>query len=113
MADPLIQAWSWFQLAVHRLAVPIALGIGLYWAYLLYQRTQNDTDPSIRKFSSGGIGGLSFVVSGTYLSAAIAAVIALVTWPAPMDTPAIGFLLVAGVVFHAILEYREMAGAGG
>jgi hypothetical protein len=114
MADPLIQLVEWLQVLTNRFAVPLALGIGLYWAWVLWNRTQDTSDPSIRKFSSSGVGSMSFLVSGAYFSALLAGTIALVTWPAPLESPLIGVLLVGGVAFHAAMEAREdrMEGAG-
>jgi hypothetical protein len=108
MADPLNQAVQWGLATVRSFAVPIALAVGAYWAYLLFRRLfRSSSDPSIRKFSSSGIGSMSMVLSGAYLSALLAGSIALVTWPAPMDTPWLGALLVGGVAVHAAVEKRE------
>lgn len=95
-----------------QLLAVVALAIGLYWAYLLYRRSVDSSDPSMRKFSSSALGSMSMVVSGVYFSALLAGGIAVVTWPAPMETPWLGALLLGGVVFHAILEYRESRGGG-
>jgi hypothetical protein len=86
----------------------LAIGAGIYWAYLLYRRIfVSASDPSVRRFNSSAIGSMSFLVSGAYASAAIAGSIALLTWPAVIETPAIGYALVGGVVVHAAFEYRE------
>lgn len=88
-----------------------AVGIGAYWVYLLYRRTfQSSADPSYRKFTSSRLGSASFLVSGVYMSAAIAAVIAVLTWPLPLENRLVAGVLVGLVVFHAVLEYRESTG---
>lgn len=108
MADPLNQAIQWSIETVQEFAVPIALAVGAYWAFLLFRRLfRSSSDPSIRKFSSSGVGSFSMVMSGAYLSALLAGSIALVTWPAPMETPALGALLLGGVAVHAAVEKRE------
>lgn len=86
----------------------LAVGMGLYWLYLLYRRIfESSADPSVRKFTSSSVGSASMLVSGAYASAAIASAIAFLTWPAVVETPSIGYLLVAGVVVHAAFEYDE------
>ena len=110
MSDPVTQAIMAGIEFIKQPAVaaPIAIGVGLYWAVILYQRgVVNDTDPSIRSVNETSLGFKSFIISGAYLSMAIAGVIAFVTWPAPLETPLLGLLLVGGVVFHSALEYRE------
>lgn len=88
----------------------LAIGTGIYWAYLLYRRIfVSASDPSVRRFSSSAIGSMSMLISGAYASAALAAGIAVLTWPAVIETPAIGYLLIAGVTAHAAFEYREAA----
>lgn len=108
MADPVNQTVQWFVEAVQQFAIPIALAIGAYWGLLLFRRLfRSRSDPSIRKFSSSGIGSMSMVLSGAYLSVVLAGSIALVTWPAPMEMPLLGALLAGGVAVHAAVEKRE------
>lgn len=88
-------------------APALAIGMGVYWLWTLWRRTRNSSDPSLRRFSSSGIGSASFLVSGAYVSMLIAAGIAALTWPLVVDTPAVGVSLAVGVAFHAALEKRE------
>jgi len=91
-----------------RLAPWFAVGIATYWVYLLYRRTfRSSGDPSYRKFTSSQVGSASMLLSGAYLSGAVAAVIAVLTWPLVLVDPRVGFVLVGLVAYHAALEYRE------
>lgn len=113
MPDPLTQIFIWFGELIDQLAVPIAVAVGLYWAYLLYRRARvSSSDPSYRKFTSSALGSASFQISGAYLSALLAIVIAVVTWPAPAETPSFALILLGGVAAHAIIEKNEAMEAG-
>lgn len=93
---------------VRTLAEFLALGVGVYWLAALFRRTfQTSEDPSYRKWSQSRVGSASFIVSGAYFSAALAAAIALLTWPIALEQPVVGAVLVFGVAYHAALEYRE------
>ncbi|MFC7077867.1 hypothetical protein [Haloarcula halophila] len=104
---PAAQALELAAQFINQFAAPIAIAVGLYWAWILYRRTIDDTDPSVRKFGSSALGSWSVLVSGAYASALLAAFIAFVTWPAPMETPILAALLLGGVAFHAAMEKRE------
>jgi hypothetical protein len=91
-----------------RVAPWVAVGIAGYWLYLLYRRTlRSSGDPSYRKFTSSQFGSASILVSGAYMSAVVAVVLAALTWPLPRREPVVALGLVGLVVYHAAVEYRE------
>lgn len=110
MADPIKQWALWFGEMLATFGPLLALTLGLYWAWLLWNRLRDDTDPSYRKFSSTSVGSASFVVSGSYVSALLALTIGFLLWVAGMLTAAVGAVLLAGVVGHVWLEKREEMG---
>jgi hypothetical protein len=86
----------------------VAIGIAGYWLFLLYRRTvRSSGDPSYRKFTSSRLGSASVLVSGAYMSAVVAVVVAVLSWPLPREQPLIALALVGLVAYHAALEYRE------
>lgn len=94
--------------AVKTLAGIAALSLAVYWLYTLFRRTfQSDGDPSVRKTTSSRIGSSMFLVSGAYYSAVVAFAIGALSWPMPVEQPAVGAALAFGVLYHAALEYRE------
>lgn len=112
MSDPVTQAVvTAFEFVKQpKVAMPLAALIGAYWVYVLYQRTfVSSGDPSIRSVNRTSLGFKSMIISGAYVSMAVALVLAVLTWPAPLETPLLGVALVGGVAFHTILEYREAA----
>jgi hypothetical protein len=84
----------------------IASGAGLYMAYLLYRRSTSTADPSVRKGVDTAVGSYSMLASGAFAIAMLAGVVALVTWPMPVET-VLGPLLLAAVLYSAGMEYRE------
>jgi hypothetical protein len=96
---------------VQRFAVPLAIAVGAYWLVHLVRRVRSNDDPSLRKTTSSGTGSMMVMLSGAYFSAALAGMIVFLTWPAPVESPGLGLLLVGGVTFHAVLEKREDMGA--
>lgn len=109
MTDPVTQAID-SGIAFIRsdsIAAGVALVVGLFWAYILYRRIGDSTDPSIRKTTSSALGSSVMLVSGAYLSAALAGAIMFVTWPLALQSPGFTLFLVGGVGFHAAMEYRE------
>lgn len=108
MINALNQVLQWTLIFINRFGPVVAVGLGAYWLWLLYRRTfESTTDPSYKKWYSTGIGSMSMLVTGAFLSAAIAGLIAFLTWPAPVETPLFGLVLIAGVVFHAAVEKQE------
>lgn len=95
------------------IATFIALAVGAYMLYLLYRRSTDTADPSVRKSFDTAVGSYSMLMSGAFAIAGLAAVVALVTWPAPTETPILGVLLVGAVVYAAAMEYRESREEGG
>lgn len=94
-----------------QLAPFAALGIGVYWLWTLFVRTfRSDEDPSYRKWTQSQVGSMSFIVSGAYFSAAVAALITVLTWPLAAESPVVGLALVGGVAYHGLLEYEEARG---
>ena len=111
MADGIGQVLNGLLAFVAEFAGLIALPIGTYWAWVLVRRFRSSTDPSVRKSTTSGIGSMSMLVSGAYLSVAVAGTIAAVLYVAGSLTPTFVGLLAGGVVAHAVLEKREDRGA--
>lgn len=86
------------------------IAIVLYWLWVLLRRVRSSEDSSVRKSISTGMGYLSVLVSGVYVSAALAGAITVLTWPLVIETPAVAVALAAGVAVHALLEKREDMG---
>ena len=110
MADGIGQMLDGLLAFVVEFAGPIALAIGAYWAWVLVRRFRSNTDPSVRKSTTSGIGSMSMLLSGAYLSVVVAGTIAAVLYLAGSLTPAFAGVLAGGVVGHALLEKREDRG---
>jgi hypothetical protein len=93
-----------------RLGAALAIALGGYWLYVLWSRATSSTDPSLRKQSETALGAMSTLISGVYVSAMVAGLIAYVTWPAVAENLGLALLLLGGVTFHAILELNEKRG---
>lgn len=107
MNSPAAQLLKLVAQLINQFATPLALSVGLYWAWVLVRRWRDDTDPSIRKFSSSAFGSVSFIASGAYKSVLLAGFVVFVTWPAAIETPILGALILGGIAFHAALEKNE------
>lgn len=110
MIDALTQWLLWSWELVRTVGPIVAASLGLYWAWLLWRRLRSSTDPSLRRFSSSGVGSASVVVSGAYLSALLAVVIGGLLFVAGMFSLPVGAALLAVVGVHAVLEKREAMG---
>lgn len=100
MVEQVVANWS-------TVATVLAAGVGLYLLLVLWRRLQSSSDPSMRMQSSSAAGTTSVLLSGTHVSMLLAGVIGVLTWPAAIEEPAIGLLLVLAVVLHYYLEKRE------
>lgn len=110
MVDAGSQVLFWLADLLARFAGPIALAVGGYWAWVLFKRFRASGDPSLRKSTSSGVGSMSMLVSGVYVSILLAGSIAVVLWLAGSLSPMLAALLFGGVVTHAALEKREDMG---
>lgn len=70
----------------------------------------SSTDPSVRKTMSSSVGSVSFIASGAYVALGLAMVIASVTWPLPVESPAFGVVLALAPIGFGILEQNEAMG---
>lgn len=100
----LVQYWP-------TIATIIASGTGLYLLWVLYERIMAGDGASLRMTSKSGAGATSVTLSGTHVTATLVAIIAVVTWPAAVEAPALGGLLMLAVVGHYILEKSEADGS--
>lgn len=91
------------------ISTAIAFGLAVYLAFVLYERFQDDSDPSVRLQSSSGGGSLSILLSGTHVTALLLAGIALLTWPLPIAEPFIAMAMVGVLATHYYLEKREVS----
>ena len=112
MADGLGQMLAGLLAFVEEFAGPIALAIGAYWAWVLVRRFRSNTDPSVRRSTTSGIGSMSMLLSGAYVSFVVAGTIAAVLYLAGSLRPTFVGLLAGGVIAHAVLEKREDRGGG-
>lgn len=85
------------------LGIPVlALTIWMVWA-----RTQSSADPSSSVAIRTDTGSFGFSISGAYLVAVLAAAVAVLTWPLPLEFPLFGaaHVLLVGVAWW--LEKQE------
>ena len=101
----MVDVWTWIM--QDTIAAVIALALGGYAALLLYQRSMSTDDPSISVSIRTFLGSYSLLKSGAFAIVALLGGVALVTWPAPVETPLLGGLLVGGVLYAAGMEYVE------
>lgn len=109
LIDLMVELWTFLQ--QDSVATLIALAAGGYMALLLYRRSMGTEDPSVRKSIDTAVGSYSMLMSGAFAIAALASVVAVVTWPAPVETP-LGLLLVGGVLYATGMEYWESRAEG-
>jgi hypothetical protein len=110
MVDAIGQLVLWFINVVEQFAAPIAIAVGGYWLWVLWRRLGDSSDPSMRKQTQSGIGSMSMLVSGAYVSVMLAAAIAVTLWLAGWLSPLVAGVLLTGVIAHAALEKREDMG---
>lgn len=76
-------------------------------AWAVYQRTQSSADPTGSFAIQTATGSASVSISGAYWIALLVGVVALVTWPLPMEFPLFGaaHVLLVGIAWW--LEREE------
>lgn len=114
LANPVRQVFGWFvtlldQLFIHwnRVAPVLALALGVYLAWVIGTRIRSNEDPSFRYQSESGAGTTSIMVSGVHVTLVLVTTIALLTWPAVIQTPVLGLVLLGAVIVHFVVEKQE------
>lgn len=86
----------------------VAFGIAVYLAYITLRRILGDSDdPNASVAASSDTGSFSFLLSGSWYVAALAAVLAGLMWPLPKEDPRVAIILVGLVAAHWVIERRE------
>jgi len=88
--------------------VILAFGLIVYLAVMLYNRFEDDADPSVRYQAESATGTMSILISGAMLTALVLFVLTFLIWPLPVEMPAVGAMMVGVFVAHYYLEKQEV-----
>lgn len=87
----------------------VAITMGAYLSWVLFNRFRTGEDPSIRYQKESGGGSMSLLLSGVHVTLVLAGIIAAVTWPLVAENATAAVLLGGAVVVHYALEKREVS----
>lgn len=89
----------------------IALVIVGYLLWTTYRRVRGAReDPGISVAADSDTGSATFLLSGSWFVASLAAIVVGLTWPLAMESPEVGVGIVMLVGIHWMIEWRERNG---
>lgn len=114
-ANPAQQMFAWFvellfQVVQHWETASLAgaFVLAAYLTYLTLARVRGEADdPSVSVSNESAAGQTSILLSGVHLVLVVVGAIAFLTWPAPIESPAVGIALGGVVALHFVVEKRE------